>query len=305
MIISLVGSNNFIILQKKKQIVDDFMAKYGNLAVENIEADFEIEKARSALLNLPFLVEKKLVVLSEPSANKELSEKLIEWLGNIDNQVDVLIIESKPDKRTAWYKYIQKNTELVSCDEIDEISTRKWILNIVREKGGEIDEGAVSLLISNTGLNQQQIYNEVNKLINYNPKITSETVNLLVEPIPKDTVFSLLEALISGNQAKTIDLYDSLRQSGIDANEILAMLGWQLHTILLVKSSQFEKNENSGLHPFVVQKNISIAKRLSFKDFEKLLDLIISAELSIKKNGLAANKVVNVLLYELLDQIKK
>lgn len=305
MIISLVGSNNFIILQKKKQIVDDFMAKYGNLAVENIEADFEIEKARSALLNLPFLVEKKLVVLSEPSANKELSEKLIEWLGNIDNQIDVLIIESKPDKRTAWYKYIQKNTELVSCDEIDEISTRKWILNIVREKGGEIDEGAVSLLISNTGLNQQQIYNEVNKLINYNPKITSETVNLLVEPIPKDTVFSLLEALISGNQAKTIDLYDSLRQSGIDANEILAMLGWQLHTILLVKSSQFEKNENSGLHPFVVQKNISIAKRLSFKDFEKLLDLIISAELSIKKNGLAANKVVNVLLYELLDQIKK
>lgn len=303
MITSVVGSNNFLVLKKKQQFIKSFVEKYGDIAVENIEADTELEQARSAIFNLPFLVEKKLVIFDEPSTNKELAEKLLVWLNDIDDKIDVLIIEPKPDKRTAWYKFIQKNTKLISCDEIDENSTKKWIIELIKENNAEIDNEAVKALIYNSGLNQQQLYNDIVKLINYDTKITKDTVDLLVEPIPQDTVFALLEALTAGNTLKTVNLYESLKQSGVDANEILAMLGWQLHTLLLVKSSMFDKKDDSGLHPFVVQKNSSVASKLAFKDIDELLKLLISAELSIKKDGISASKVVGVLLYQILDVI--
>ena len=303
MITSVVGSNNFLVLKKKQQIIKSFVEKYGDIAVENIEADTELEQARSAIFNLPFLVEKKLVIFDEPSTNKELAEKLLVWLNGIDDKIDVLIIEPKPDKRTAWYKFIQKNTELISCDEIDENSTKKWITELIKENNAEIDNEAVKTLIYNSGLNQQQLYNDIVKLINYDTKITKDTVDLLVEPIPQDTVFALLEALTAGNTLKTFSLYESLKQSGVDANEILAMLGWQLHTLLLVKSSAHEKKDDSGLHPFVVQKNTAVARKLTFKDIDDLLKLLISAELLIKKDGISASKVVGVLLHQILDVI--
>lgn len=304
MITSLIGSNGFALLQNKKQKVDNFIKNHGDLSVERFESDSDKEVVRSALLNLPFLVEKKLIIFDEPSKSKELIENLIEWLVILDEKTDVLIIEPNPDKRTAWYKFLQKHTDLIPCNELDDSSTRKWILEIVKEMGGTIEGRAASVLIDYSGLNQQQLYNDIIKLINYNANITNETVDLLVEPLPQDTIFSLLEALAHGNSNKTLNLYDSLRQSGVDANEILAMLGWQLHTLLLVKSSLTTKGEDSGLHPYVIQKNLGLVNRLRYKDIEELISLVISAELSIKKEGLTAPRVVGVLLNQMLDLIK-
>lgn len=302
-IFTLVGSNRFILLHKKKQILKDFCEKYGDLSVENISPDRDLDSIKSSVLNLPFLVEKKLVVIDEPSTNKDLVENLIGWLDNLGEKTDVLIIEPNPDKRTSWYKFLQKNTELILCEEFDEASMRRWVAEVVNQKNGTINNEAIKQLVNNSGLNQQQLYNDIEKLLNFSSSITVDSVNLLVEPVPQDTVFTLLEALVNGDSSKTFTLYESLKQAGVDANEIIAMLGWQMHTLLLVKSSLTDKKEGSGLHPYVIQKNTFIAKNLTFKEIEELLNLVTNAELSIKKEGLSAVKVTSILFHEVISLI--
>lgn len=297
---TLLGKNSYMLLEKKQQLIDAFCAEVGSLGVEKYDSESGLQTIYDALSNLPFLVTKKLVVIDEPSQNKELSDKLPDWL-NHNEQINVLIIEPNIDKRTTWYKYLIQNSDVLQCDILDEQSTRAWVKNYVISHEATIDEQAISNLINYVGLNQQQLANEITKLISYDPSISEASIKLLVEPMPQDTVFSLLEALISGDKDRTIKLYEALRLSGVDANEILAMIGWQIHTVLLVKSSLGNNQGDSGLHPYVVQKNTKLAMKLSSEELKKLVSLIANAELSIKKQGLSADSVVSVLIFKILD----
>ncbi len=60
----------------------------------------------TALTTLPFLSEAALVILNQPSEQKELTDKLQDWLEQKNESTTVLIIEPKLDKRSAWYKYL-------------------------------------------------------------------------------------------------------------------------------------------------------------------------------------------------------
>lgn len=300
MITTLLGKNSYMLLEKKQQIIDAFNFEVGSLGVEKYDSETDTQVIYDALNNLPFLVTKKLVVIDEPSLNKELSDKLPDWLKE-NEQINALIVEPNIDKRTAWYKYLIQNSTVMSCDALDEHNTRLWVKDFVKKHEASITDGAVNLLLKNVGLDQQQLANEIDKLRNYNPTITEDSVKLLVDPMPQETIFSLLEALTNGDKNRTIKLYETLRLSGIEANEILAMIGWQIHKVLLVKASLSANQGESGLHPFVVQKNTKLAKKLSMKELEKLVTLVADAELSIKKNGLSSSSVVSVLIFKILE----
>lgn len=300
MIIALIGDNSYKIKLEKNKIVQSFVNEHGELAVEYFNDESSPTNIYDALNNLPFLVEKKLVVIENPSTLKDLPSSLMEWLEYPSNNVDVLIIDPKPDKRTAWYKYIIQNMEVIICVSMDEQGLRLWINEYVKNNQSTIEKRAAEELVKRVGFDQNQIKNELNKLMSYDDNISVESVSLLVDALPKDTIFDLLDALISGNSKKTMDLYENLVITGIDPHEILAMIGWQLHTLLLVKTSSMAPETNSGLHPYVVRKNSALASRLSLIDLKKLIDYAVNAELQIKRDGLNSNNVVSVLLHKIL-----
>lgn len=301
MITALIGNNNFLLLQKKQKIIADFIKQYGDLSIEQFNAESLESSVKDGLFNLPFLVEKKLVILDEISINKNLAENVKDWLEDSGNAVEILIIEPNPDKRTAWYKFIVQVSDVIKCDDLDELGLNKWIIDYIHDRGGEIDIRASKLLIKRVGLDQRQIVNELNKLLNYNLKITEESVTELVDPMPQESIFNLLESMVIGDTGRTLQLYDSLRLSGIDPSEILAMIGWQLHTLAQVKSIVGKPGASTGLHPYVVQKNLAVAKKLTPQDIKKLISMTIEAELQIKKEGLASSSVVLVLLHKIIE----
>ncbi len=58
-------------------------------------------------MSLPFLASKKLVVLRAPSANKQFVEQVETILASVSDTTDVIIIEPKLDKRSAYYKFLK------------------------------------------------------------------------------------------------------------------------------------------------------------------------------------------------------
>ena len=191
MVTALVGKNNYQILENKKRIITEFIKSYGDLSVEKLDAAEASEQAvYDAISNLPFLVEKKLVIIDEPSASKSLTEKLMIWLNGEDSSIDVLIVESNPDKRTAWYKFIVQNANLLSCDPMDERGLISWAVGYAKESGGAMTSSVAGSLVKSVGSDQQLIANEIDKLISYDKQITDDSLALLVDPTPQDTVFS-------------------------------------------------------------------------------------------------------------------
>lgn len=302
MISTLVGKNHYDFVRKKNQIISDFVNKYGEFGVEKYGADVSENSLYDAFNGLALLVEKKLLIIDEPSLNKNLTELLQKLIESKLADLEVLILEPNIDKRTTWYKFLSQNTSLIECNELDERSLVSWVREFVEDKGGAISPLATSLLIKNVGINQQQLSNELEKLILYCPQITEESVELLVDPMPQENVFNLLDSLTKGDSKNTIHLYEKLKLAGIDPHEILAMIGWQLHSVLLVKSS-LKNPQESGLHSFVFQKNQAIARRLSVSDLENLVTKVIEAELAIKRDGAHADTVTSVLIYQILDAL--
>lgn len=296
----LIGDNAYKINLEKKKIVQSFQEKHGDIAVEYFNDESLPNSIYDAINNLPFLVDKKLVIIENPSSVKDLSSSLMEWLDQPSDNIDVLIIDPTPDKRTAWYKYIIHNLEVINCSTVHEQGLKLWINEYVKNHQSTIDSQAINELIKRVGLDQNQVKNELNKLISYDSNITVESVSLLVDALPRDTIFDLLDALINANIKKTMDLYEGLVMTGIDPHEILAMISWQLHTLLLVKTTSGVPGANSGLHPYVIRKNSLLASKLKLDDLKKLIDYVVNAELQIKRDGLNSKNVLVVLLHKIL-----
>lgn len=302
MITTLTGKNTFLLAQEKRVIVNAQLSAHGDLSIEEIDCeDIEPQVVYDAITNLPFLVEKKLVVLESPSSNKPLTEKLPEWLKDSDS-IDILIVERTPDKRTVWYKFLQSSTKLIELQPADEMGLKRWASEYVNEQGGLIEPAALTLLISRTGLNQQQVYQELRKLLAHNPKITSTDVDELVESLPQDTIFDMLDALANGNVRKSQELYESLKLRKVDPMEVLSLIGWQLHTLSLIKAA---RGGPSGLHPYVVRKNQALTNRLTMTQLKVLVDNTYKTELRVKRDGVDSDQAVTVLLLGLAESFNQ
>src|SRR3954463_24836 len=100
MIVTLSGENSFALQQELRKLADAFLAEHGDMALERVDGEeAEFVRIQEALTSLPFLSNKKMVVLRSPSANKKFVEEAETLLAEVPETTDVVIVEPKLDKR--------------------------------------------------------------------------------------------------------------------------------------------------------------------------------------------------------------
>lgn len=301
MIITLTGQNSFLLRQELKKLVDVFVAEHTDMGLEKLDGEeAAYDRIREALESLPFLAAKKLVVLASPGANKEFIEKAGDLLSEIPETTGVIIIEPKPDKRTAYYKFLKKNTELHEFNELDENGTSRWLAEQAKAAGGSLSQSDARYLVERVGLNQQMLSNELAKLLNYSPKITRQSIDLLTDLAPKSTIFELLDAALAGNTKRALELYQEQRSMKVEPQQILALLAWQLHALALVKTAgerdAAEIARESKLNPYTVRKTQGLARRLSLAQVKKLVHDTLELDIRMKSEPIDADEALRTLL---------
>ena len=78
------------------------------------------------------------MVLRSPGAQKEFAEKLEVFVSNIADTNDVVIVEPKLDKRTAYYKSLKKLTEFRDFAVLDANGLAQSLQAYAKEQGGEL-----------------------------------------------------------------------------------------------------------------------------------------------------------------------
>src|SRR3989344_7820686 len=112
MIITITGTNTFLVQTELKKLTSEFDKKYGDMAVERLDGEeASYEKLAESLQSPAFLSPAKLVIIKNPSQNKQFGEKFESLLSTIPENIEVILVESKLDKRTAFYKILQKKTD--------------------------------------------------------------------------------------------------------------------------------------------------------------------------------------------------
>lgn len=304
MVITLTGENNFGLQRALAQITGAFVEEHGNLALERLdgqEADFE--KIREALTGLPFLAGKKLVVLRSPSTNKQFTEQAEQLLSELPETTDAIIVEPKLDKRLSYYKFLKKQTDFREFPELDVDGLSRWLGEAAKARSGSLSAGDARYLVERAGAKQQLLFNELDKLLLYDPKVTRQTIDLLTEPAPQSTIFQLLEAAFAGNAKRALELYAEQRALKVEPAQIIAMLAWQLHVLAVIKTAGQRSSAaiagEARINPYVVQKSQSIARDLSLSRLKKLVGDLLKIDVASKSTAIDSDEALQHYLLAL------
>jgi DNA polymerase-3 subunit delta len=276
MIITLTGNSAFALKQRLDKLTKAFVSKYGELALERVDAEeAEAGAILESMQSLPFLAESKMVVVRGLSTNKAAAEQIEQIISSADKTTNLIIYEPLIDKRTVYYKILKAKTDFEEYNELDPHELPKWLVNESKKQGGELDFTSAKYLVDRVGTDQYLLSNELAKLITYNPQITRRNIDLLTEPTPQSKIFELLDAAFGGKKARALELYEEQRAQKVEHQAILAMIAWQLQLIALAskagKRSSSEIAKDSGVNEFPIRKALSLAAKIDDGQLKKLV----------------------------------
>ena len=301
MIYFFAGDNKYLIKASVDKLTLPIIKEAGDLAVEKLDAEeTSISAVIDSIKSPPFLVSQKCVVVQNAN-DKDLLEKIL----NTDpiDSITAVVIVSKLDKRANYYKLLQKNKNFSLFEQAKVNNISNWVVNYVKDLGGNINRIDANYLIDRVGSNQILLTNELNKLYLYQTNITKETINLLTFQRLQATTFQLLETAFNGQLSKTQQLFIDLKMQKIEPTLIIGAIAWQLHLLVLVKLSGNKSPETIAkelkISQFSVAKTKSLASRIIFTKLKKLVMRASELDLSIKTQYTDSEQAILLFLAQL------
>lgn len=290
MIILLTGTNAFALRQTLDTLVGNFLHKNGAHALERVDGEtFDEQRLPELLQGGSLFAAERLVLLRDASKNKSLWEALGEWTDRVPKEVVLVLIESAPDKRTRTYKQLQKHGRIQDFADMSEPELARWASKVAAEQGATLEPRVATHLVQQVGTDQWRLSNELQKLIAYNPIITVESINTMIEPNPQATAFELLDAALAGNATKTYQIIARLKTNE-DPYKLFGLLVSQVQTLALVASAQGKPAEaiakEAGIHPFVVRKMQSAARRIQGARLKEVIAAVARTDTHMKSTGI-------------------
>jgi DNA polymerase III subunit delta len=299
MIVTLAGANDYLRRQALDRLIADFTQQYDDMAVERLDGeDSSPDRLREAVSSLPFLTPRKLVMLRDAGKQKPFAETVGDLLKDIPETSDIIFYEPALDKRSSYYKTLKKLTDFREFTMPDAGGLARWAVSYAKEQGGSLNMPDATNLIQRLGVNQRLLHSE---LLSYNPVITPEAIELLIERTPQSTVFELIDAAFAGNHQRAFDLYTEQRAQRVEPQAIIAMLAWQLHILAVVKAAGQRTADDiavqTKLSPFVIHKSQGLVRQLSLEHIKRLINDLLQLDAQLKRSPIDADEALqNYLL---------
>lgn len=284
MIDVLFGSNRYAISEELARIRSEFIQQFGEAGVENHAGEqLDLNELSSLFAGVSLFATNRLVIIRNLSANKVVAERFVDMIATIPDEVAVVLVEDTLDKRTTLYKILQKQAMLHELGELDDVALANWAANYAKAHDAKLAPSVARLLVSYIGADQLKAKNELDKLIAFNPEITAESVEMLVEKRPQDTVFQLLESALGGRSERALAILEALEGAHEDPFQIVGMLIWQAHILAVVASATAPESvvaKEAKINPFVVKKTKQLVAQLAGGKVDAIVDTV--AELDVK-----------------------
>lgn len=281
MITLLIGENSFEI----EQALTEISANFDGKVEKNNGADLQISQLPDILMGVSLFATARTIVIRNLSENKAIWAVFGDWLKRISDDIHLILVEPKPDKRTMTFKALKaqaKIQEFQSWTDRDTAKAEKWAIGQARQLGFELDSKNAQFLVRRVGVDQWQLFHALEKLALVD-NISVEVIKDVIEASPIENVFELFETALKGNSKELKRMIQILEQTE-DVYRLSALLFTQAFQLAAVASATKSDNvaKDFGIHPYVVSKLESIAKRLSKNDISKIVKIFAEADEDMK-----------------------
>lgn len=274
----------------RKALLPDGMEQLNETLLENPATSALI----AAVETLPFLAEKRLVVVKEHAGllRGEADKALEDYLHHVpETAVVVFYHRGKADARKRLYKVIKECGAVVSFAPLGEAELNEWIRQRFQKLDKRCTSSTASLLAFTSGSDTALLRAEVDKLSAYvgeRADITDADVTAVATRSVEYTVFNMVDAVVAGKEREAFGFLRDMLTAGEERLGILAMLLRQYRMLQHVKIMQYEKRTNQqmqadlGVKGFVLERYLRQARSLSGGQVKQAVQICLHTEYLVK-----------------------
>lgn len=277
----LTGENSF----ELQRALNGIRASFSGEVVTIDGADLELKTLPDLLMGVSLFSSKRMVVIKNLSENKLLWGGFADWLPRISDDVSLVLVEAKPDKRMVTYKELKKHADIHEFNawtDRDGLKAEKWVAEEATRQNVVLDKKSIQHIIRRVGVDQWQLFYAIEK-VSLIEKITPETIDDSIDAQPSENVFNLFETALRGDRVRLLDLLKTLELSQ-DPYALFGLLSSQVFQLAAVNVASGSDNvaKEFGIHPYVVSKLSSISMEKGKVGIRKIVNAFAKADDDLK-----------------------
>ena len=258
------------------------------------DTDFSVEALQETADTMPFFSEHRVIVVenagcfgkSKESKKEKRSDvkKLSAYLDTIPETAYLIFVETQAEPKTviqkALYKKIQAVGDVQEMKKPDEKTLWRWISKGLSEAGLNMTKGAWSSFLMRTGDSMDNMFNEMNKLIDYccgKDIITEQDVQEVCMNWVQDQIFDLIRAIGAKDVKEATRLYRDMLLLHESSQKILSLIRSNFLNLLVLKSldrrhvSDNEIWNRTRIPRFALNNTRMLAGNFSVEDLSSVL----------------------------------
>lgn len=285
MITLLTGENSFEIERALGKLKAEFDGR-----PEVVDgAELETRQLPDLLMGATLFADKRLVIIKNLSENKAVWTNLSDWLERLSDDIHLVLVESKPDKRTKTYKDLQKVAtvhEFKPWSQRDTLQVEKWVSSEAAALSVKLDAKRARQLVQRVGVDQWALYHALQKLA-LAGEVTPAVIEDIIEPNSSENVFNLFEAALKGDAQKVETMVRTLELTE-DPYQVFGLLSgqaFQLAALIVSDQPAAMVAKDLGAHPFALSKLAPYAKKMTKADIKKVVQYFVEADDCLKTSA--------------------
>ncbi len=305
MIYLISGNDDY---QKAKRLLElKKLFRSNDFNVCTFDGETNFFKIKAEAETLPFLTNEKQIIIYNISKvkDKKIQSEIVDWLSDLPKHLEVVLFEDSLSEKNWLLTILRKIAKIEIYNSLKSYQISTWIKKTVLTKGGEIDASSAEKLSSMLGNDLWRLDNEIQKLITYNPKITLENINNLVEGDFLETIFSLMDALSEKKEDKALLLLNNFMSDEENALYLLTMVARQIRNLLSIKElshkrlSEGEIAKSLNLHPFVVKNTLRQINNFTILQLLTIHERLVETDNNIKTSQTDSKVVMAQFVHQL------
>jgi DNA polymerase-3 subunit delta len=196
----------------------------------------------NALDTLPFMSEKRLVIMKSMELLKKKNEGKVEpilkALQRLSDTTTVIICEEDMDVKSSIYQWMQENGSIVTFKPLDEHGLTKYICRELAKADMQIDNPTAVYLARYVGFDLTLIHQEIQKLISYKlgeEIVTRKDIEACCTKNIENKIYDIMNAVGKKEQSKAVSLYHDLLMNKEKPMRILNLIAKQFRQMLQCK----------------------------------------------------------------------
>lgn len=266
------------------------------------------EEIRILAGTVPFLAEKRLILLENTGWAKKGGQGLAADLESLPGSTVLVLVEREADLKSSLARAIASRGRCIECKALGNTELRNVLRESFASEGYEIDGRTLDYFLSRCGPDISILASEKEKLLSYcmdSRIIRTEDVEAVTHQALRDRIFDMVDAMAAGNPRRAFRLYEDLKALKESPGKMLALIISQASRLYILREldekgiSQKDMALITKYHPYVIQKSMSACRAYPSRNWRQKWEKLLAYDYARRRGRLDDSLAVEMALVEM------